>query len=119
MMVGGGAGAGQGLQHGRKGAERPPYGSTDQGGDQAVTLADAVPPDKPLVTLAVGAAGGAQNTVALHVHHNGVDGAFMAAGVHAHAADDLRAGLVTVLHQDGADGVAGEKVKVHLSGVVN
>ena len=102
-----------------RGAGRPPYGSTDQGSDQAVTLADAVPPDKPLVTLAVGAAGGAQDTVALHVHHNGVDGAFMAAGIHAHAADDLRACLIAVLNQDGANGGAGESGEVHRSGVVN
>ena len=49
--------------------------------------------------------------IALQIDHNGVDGALVALGVHAHATDDLRAGLGTVVQQGGADSDADEGVE--------
>lgn len=43
----------------------------------------------------------------------------MAAGIHAHTANQIRAGLRTLLNQDAANHGAGDQVKVHRSGVVN
>ena len=97
----------------------PPYGSTDQGSDQAVTLADGGRVDKPGAPLAVAGADGVQDTLPLHFNHDSVNGALMAAGIQTHAAHDLRAGLGTVLNQGGANGGADDGAEVHRSGVVN
>lgn len=43
----------------------------------------------------------------------------MAAGIHAHSANQVAAGLRTLLDQDAANHGAGDQVKVHRSGVVN
>ena len=92
---------------------------SDQGSDQAITLADAIPPDEPQITLAVLVVRCSQDTIALHVHHDGVNGALVAAGIESHAVNDVRAGLGSVLNQRGADCSAGECGEVHRSGVVN
>jgi hypothetical protein len=97
----------------------PPYGSTDHGSDQAITLADGSGQDEPFIPLAIGGAGGVQDTLALHVHHNGVNGAFVAARVQSHAPHDVGAGLGPLLDQGAADGGAGESGEVHRGGVVN
>jgi hypothetical protein len=86
--------------------------SADQGSDQAIPLADAVWPDKPLIT-ALALHSGAQNAIPLHINHDGVDGALVALRIQSHALDDLRACLFAVLNQSGANSVAGDQVKVH------
>jgi len=48
-----------------------------------------------------------------------MDGALVAAGIHAHGANQVAAGLRTLLDQDAANHGTGEKVKVHRCGVVN
>ncbi len=119
-MVGSGTGAGESVQHGRKGGGiLPPVGSTDESSDQAITLADLTGDDEPEIPLAVVGAGGIQNAITLQIDHDGMDGALVAAGIHAHAPNDVGAGLGTVLNQGGADGGAGESGEVHRSGVVN
>lgn len=97
----------------------PPYGSTDQGGDQAVTLADRSGDNEPQVTLAIVATGGAQGAIALQVNHDGVNGALVTLRIQSHAANQFGAGLGTVLNQGGADGGADDAVEVHRGGVVN
>ena len=92
---------------------------TNQGSDQAVTLPDCRGDDKPEIPLAIVGAGCIQDTIALHIHHDGVDGAFVAARIHAHAAHNVAAGLGSLLDQGGADGSASESRKVQRSGVVN
>ena len=101
------------------GSDPPRIVSPDQGSDQAITLADLTGDDEPEIPLAVVGACGAQNAIALQIHHNGVDGALVALRIHAHAPHDVGAGLGTVLDQGGADGDAGESGEVHWSGVVN
>lgn len=81
-------------------------GSTDHGSDQPVTLADCLRIDKPQITLTIVCSGGAQDAALFHVNHNGMDGALVTAGIHAHAPDNLRAGLGTLLDQGAADGGA-------------
>jgi hypothetical protein len=104
-----------------RGAGRPPYciRSADHRGDQAVPLADLIGEDAPPITLAIGAQRGCQDAITLQIHHNGVNGALMAPGVQSHRADDLSAGELTVLNQNGADGGADDAVEVHRGGVVN
>lgn len=97
----------------------PPVGSTDQGSDHTVTLADGVRKDAPGATLAIAGADGVQNALALQIDHNGVNGALVALRIHAHGADQIRARLRTLLDQDAADHGAGDQVEVHRSGVVN
>ena len=97
----------------------PPYGSTDQGSDQAITLADGGRVDKPGATLAVAGADGIQDALTLHLNHESVNRALVLAGIETHAAHDLRAGLGTVLNQGGADSGADDGAEVHRSGVVN
>lgn len=70
---------------------------------ESVTLADLVGVDEPQIPLAVAAAGCSQDACLLQVNHQGMDGALVAAGVHPHASDDLRACLGTLLNQGGAD----------------
>ena len=96
----------------------PPYWSTDQRGSESVTLADLVGVNEPYIA-ALALHGGAQNAIALHVHHNGVDGALVALRVQSHAPHDVGAGLRSLLNQSRANGDAGESGEVHLSGVVN
>ena len=86
---------------------------------ETVTLADVVDIEVPLAALAAdGVDLCPELPIALQIDHHGVDGAFVALGVHAHAANDLRAGLGTVVQQGGADSDAGEGVE-HGSVVVN
>lgn len=87
--------------------------SSDQGRDQAVTLADCGRIDPPQIALAVTVTGCKQNAIALHVHHNGVNGALVALGIQSHAPHNIRACLIAVLNQVGADGSADDAVKVH------
>ena len=102
-----------------EGAQGAPYGSTDQGGDQAVPLADRGRVDAPLVTLAVAVAGGEQDAIALHVHHHGVNRTLVAARIQSHAVNQIRARLRSVLNQGSANGDADDAVEVHRGGVVN
>ena len=95
------------------GIESPRIVSSDQGSDQAIPLSDCGRIDPPQIALAVTVTGCKQNAIALHIHHNGVNGALMALRVQSHALDDLRACLIAVLNQGGANGVAGDQVKVH------
>ena len=118
-MIGSGAGAGECFEHGRKGGRIPPYGSTDQGGDQPITLADCARQDVPGAALAVAGTDGVKDTLPLQIDHNGVNGALVALRIESHAPNDLRAGLGSVLDQGSANGVAGEEVEVHRCGVVN
>ena len=97
----------------RGGASLPPYGSTDQGSDQAVALADPIGIDEPGAALAVAGADGIQRALALKINHHGVDGALVALRVHAHNADQIGARLRTLLDQDAADHGAGDQVEVH------
>ncbi len=87
--------------------------SPDQGSGESITLADLIGVNEPEITLAIVAAGGAQNALTLQIHHNGVDGALMAAWVHAHAPHNGGAGLGTVLDERGPDGDAGDDAEVH------
>ena len=93
--------------------------STDQGGDQAIPLADGSGIDEPGATLAVAGADGVNDALPLHVHHHGVNGALVAAGIHAHGANQVAACHGALLNQDAADGGAGESGEVHWGGVVN
>ncbi len=102
-----------------RGEGSPPIVSGDQGSDQAVALADLSGEDVPGAALAVAGTDGIQGALTLQIDHNGVDGALVASRVHAHAAHQVATGLRTLLNQDAADSDAGEKVKVHRSGVVN
>jgi len=102
-----------------RGVVCPPYGSTDQGSDQAVTLADGSGENIPGAALAVAGADGIQHPSTLQIDHHGVDGALVVAGIHAHSANQVAAGLRTLLDQDAANHGAGEKVEVHRCGVVN
>lgn len=77
---------------------------TEQSSSNAVTFADAVAPDEPLIPFAILGTGGTQDAVFLHVHHQGMNGAFVPAGVQTHATNDFGAGLGTVLNQGAADG---------------
>jgi hypothetical protein len=97
-MIGGGSGAGESVKHGRKGRSAPRIVSSDQGSDQAVTLADCGRIDPPQIALAVTVTGCKQNAIALHVHHNGVDGALVALGIQSHAPHNIRACLIAVLN---------------------
>jgi hypothetical protein len=94
-------------------------GSTDQGSKDPVTLADGSGADAPLITLAILGASGSQDPRNLKVNHNCVNSTLMAAGIHAHAPNDVGAGLGTLLNQDAANHGAGDQVEVHRSGVVN
>lgn len=86
---------------------------------EAVTLADVIHVEVPLATLAAdGVDLCPELPIALQIHHHGVDGALVALGVHTHAANDLRAGLGTVVQQGGTDSDANEGVE-HGSVVVN
>ena len=102
----------------RRGDPSPLIVSPDQSSDQAVALADRSREDAPLIA-ALALHGGGEDACRLHINHHRVDGALVALRVQSHASDDLRAGLFAVLNQGGADGVAGDQVEVHLSGVVN
>lgn len=93
--------------------------STDQGSDQAVTLADRGGMNEPQITLAVVGTGGTQDAAALHFNHESVNGALVLGRVETHAPDDLRAGLRSLLNQGGANGGANDGAEVHRSGVVN
>ncbi len=84
----------------------PPWGSSDQGSNQAVPLADGVGQDEPDIPLAVVAAGGVQDTLLLQVNHQSVNGALVAPGIQSQGAHQVGAGLGTVLDQGGADGGA-------------
>lgn len=75
--------------------------------------------DAPGAALAVAGADGVQRALTLQIDHNSVDGALVAAGIHAHTADQIRAGLRTLLDQDAANHGAGDQVEVHRCGVVN
>ncbi len=107
--------------HGRKrrGEGSPLIVSTDQGSDQAVALADLVREDAPGAALAVAGTDGVQRALTLKIDHNGMDGALVAAGIHAHTADQIGARLRTLLDQDAANHGAGDQVEVHRCGVVN
>ena len=94
-------------------------GSTDQGSDQAVTLADAVREDAPAVTLAVLGAGCGEDPCILQIHHDGVNGSLVAAGIQSHAAHKVAAGLGSLLDQGRTHGGADDGAEVHRSGVVN
>lgn len=86
---------------------------------EAVTLADVVDIKVPLAALARdGVDLCPELPIALQIDHHGVDGALVALGVHTHAANDLRAGLGTVVEQGGTDSDANEGVE-HGSVVVN
>jgi len=87
--------------------------SPDQHGGESITLADCSGHDEPEVALAVIGACGAQNALTLQIHHNGVDGALMAAGVHAHTPHNGGACLGTVLDESAADSGAGDGAEVH------
>ena len=93
--------------------------SSDQGRDQAVTLADCGRIDPPQIALAVTVTGCKQNAIALHVHHNGVNGALMALGIQSHAPHNIRACLGSLLDEDDANSGADDGGEVHRSGVVN
>jgi hypothetical protein len=81
--------------------------SPDQGSSKAVTLADLIDADEPQIPLARGiVAGGAQDAITLQVHHQGVDGALVAAGIQTQFADQIGAGMGTALDQGGSDGGA-------------
>lgn len=97
----------------------PRMGSTDHGSDQAVTLADCGRIDPPLIALAVTVTGCKQNAIALHIHHNGVDGALMALGIQSHAPHNIRACLGSLLDEDDANSSADDGGEVQRSGVVN
>ena len=84
----------------------PPVGSTHQGGNHAVTLADRGGVDEPLVPLAVAQADGINDPILLHIHHHGVDGAFVAAGIHTQGANQIGAGHRSLADQSGANGSA-------------
>jgi hypothetical protein len=101
------------------GGESPRIVSPDEGGDDAVTLADLVRQDAPGATLAIAGADSVQHPITLQIDHHSVNGALVAAGIHAHGADQIGAGLRSLLNQDAADHGAGDQVKVHRSGVVN
>lgn len=86
---------------------------------EAVTLADVIHIKMPLAALAADRVDLCPELpIALQIHHHGVDGALVALGVHTHAANDLRAGLGTVVQQGGTDSDADEGVE-HGSVVVN
>jgi len=93
--------------------------SSDHGSDQAVTLADGGRVDKPGAPLAVAGADGVQDTLPLHIHHNGVDGALVALGIQSHAPHNIRACLGSLLDEDDANSSADDGGEVHRSGVVN
>ena len=95
-----------------------PAGGSDacHGSSDAVPLADRGGHDEPEVALAVIGAGGIQDACLLQVHHHGVDGALMAAGVHAHGANQVAAGHRAVVDQAGADRGADDGGQ-HLGGV--
>ena len=96
-----------GIVVGRGGeGQPPPVGSTHQGGNQAVPLADRGGVDEPLVPLAVAQADGINDAVVFHIHHHGVDGAFVAAGVHTQGAHQIGAGHRSLADQSGANGGA-------------
>ena len=97
----------------------PPIVSPDQGGSESITLADLTGDDEPEIPLAVVGACGTQNAITLQIDHHGVNGALVALRIHAHAPNDVGAGLGTFLNQGGADSDAGESGEVHWSGVVN
>ena len=63
----------------------PPVGSTDQGSDHTVTLADLIREDAPLIALAIRVQGSGENALPLQIHHNGVDGALVALRIQSHA----------------------------------
>jgi len=96
-----------------RGVVCPPYGSTDQGSDQAVTLADGSGENIPGAALAVAGVDGVKDALPLHFNHDGVNSALMLAGVHSHASDDLRAGLGSVLNQGRANSGADGGAEVH------
>jgi len=85
---------------------------SDEDCSEAVTLADGAHVKMPLAALPRdGVDLCPELPIALQIDHNGVDGALVALGVHAHATDDLRAGLGTVVQQGGADSDADEGVE--------
>ena len=80
--------------------------STHQSGNHAVTLADCCGVDEPLIPLAVAQADRIDDAVVLHIHHHGMDGAFVAAGIHAQGANQIGAGHGSVADQSRANGSA-------------
>ena len=80
--------------------------STHQGGNHTVPLADGGGVDEPLVTLAVAQADRIDDAVVLHVNHHGMDGAFVAAGIHTQGAHQIGAGHRSLADQSGANGGA-------------
>jgi hypothetical protein len=103
---------------GWEGRGQPAPGGSDacHGSSDAVPLADRGGHDEPQVALPIIGAGGIQNACLLKVDHEGVDGALMAAGVHAHGANQVAAGHRAVVDQAGADRGADDGGQ-HLSGV--
>jgi hypothetical protein len=88
---------------GADGQPAPTRSDACHGGGKAITLADRGGHDEPEVALAAVAAGGIQGACLLHVNHEGVNGALVAAGVHAHGANQVAAGHRAVVDQAGAD----------------
>ena len=97
----------------------PPIISPDQGSNQAIPLADLMIIDKPFCPLAIAGTDGVNSALPLHLNHNGMNGALMAAGIQTHAPHNIGARLGTVLNQGGANGGANQGGEVHRGGVVN
>lgn len=101
------------------GVGAPRIVSPEQGSGKTITLADRSGENVPGAALAVAGTDGIQGTLTLKIDHHGVDGALVAAGIHAHGANQIGAGLRSLLNQDAANHGAGDQVEVHRSGVVN
>ena len=66
-------------------------------------------------------AGGGEDALLLHINHQGVDGALVAAGVKTHSANQVGAGHRTIVDQVSADGSAddgGEHRSVAVESIV-
>ena len=77
-----------------------------EGGDDAIPLADLLKVHKPQITLAVIGTGGTEHTILFQIDHKGMDGALVTARIKTHRANQVAAGLGTVVDQAGADGGA-------------
>ena len=97
----------------------PPWGSSDQSSDQAITLANRGWHDEPEVALAIISASGGDGSLPLEIAHNRVNRPLVAAGVHTHATNQVGAGLGTALNQSGADRGTGQGGEIHRCRVVN
>ena len=107
-VIGSEGGVGERQSFGRCRSLKYSRSEGDQGGDQAVPLADRVGEDEPLVALAVLGQGGGEGAFGLQVNHQGVNGALVAAGVHSQGEHQVAAGHRSVLDQGRADGGAEE-----------